>query len=94
MLYVRPTPDMIIKPRHSFVDASGFVRSSYVVNWNTRCAALPAAFSATSANLRTAAFQHSTTGFCAVGREHDTPLCWNPVHNMSMAHAERPQMPR
>jgi len=38
MLYVRPTPDMIIKPRHSFVDASGFVRSSYVVNWNTRCA--------------------------------------------------------
>ena len=38
MLYVRPTPDMIIKPRHSFVDGSGFVRSSYVVNWNPRCA--------------------------------------------------------
>ena len=38
MAYVRPTLDMIIKPRHSFVDASGFVRSSYVVNWNPRCA--------------------------------------------------------
>jgi ESCRT-I complex subunit TSG101 len=33
MMYVVPTPDMIIKPRHSFVDASGVVLSPYVRNW-------------------------------------------------------------
>ncbi len=34
IVYVNPTPDMIIKPRHSFVDASGLVNSAYLRNWN------------------------------------------------------------
>ena len=34
MPYVVPTPDMLIKPRHSFVDASGFVRAPCVVHWS------------------------------------------------------------
>ena len=33
IMYVLPTPDMIIKPHHSFVDASGVVSSPYVRNW-------------------------------------------------------------
>ncbi|KAK9813095.1 hypothetical protein WJX72_008931 [[Myrmecia] bisecta] len=33
IFYVVPTPDMIIKPRHSFVDASGIVASPYIQNW-------------------------------------------------------------
>lgn len=36
ILYVVPTPDMIIKPRHSFVDSSGVVRNASVVHWSTR----------------------------------------------------------
>ena len=33
IMYVVPTPTMIIKPNHSFVDASGVVLSPYVRNW-------------------------------------------------------------
>ena len=33
IMYVLPTPDMVIKPQHSFVDASGVVSSPYVRNW-------------------------------------------------------------
>ena len=40
MLYVVPTPDMIIKPRHSFVDSSGVVRTASVVHWSTRLVAI------------------------------------------------------
>jgi len=37
---VVPTPEMIIKPQHSFVDPSGRVHSSYVRNWTApRCVA-------------------------------------------------------
>jgi len=40
LAYVVPTPEMIIKPQHSFVDPSGRVHSSYVRNWTApRCAA-------------------------------------------------------
>lgn len=34
IMYVVPTPDMIIKPRHAFVDASGVVNSAYLRNWS------------------------------------------------------------
>lgn len=34
IMYVVPTPDMIIKPRHAFVDASGVVSSAYLRNWS------------------------------------------------------------
>lgn len=34
IMYVVPTPDMIIKPRHAFVDASGVVNSPYLRNWS------------------------------------------------------------
>lgn len=38
-LFVEPTADMMISPGHSFVDASGGVRSSYIVSWDaSRCA--------------------------------------------------------
>ena len=33
IMYVVPTSTMIIKPSHSFVDASGVVSSPYVRNW-------------------------------------------------------------
>lgn len=33
IMYVVPTPDMIIKPRHPFVDASGLVSTPYIRNW-------------------------------------------------------------
>ncbi|KAK9787367.1 hypothetical protein WJX73_002163 [Symbiochloris irregularis] len=33
IVYVVPTPDMIIKPRHSFVDASGIVSTPYILQW-------------------------------------------------------------
>ena len=33
IMYVVPTSTMIIKPAHSFVDASGIVSSPYVRNW-------------------------------------------------------------
>ena len=33
IMYVVPTPDMIIKPRHAFVDASGIVNTPYLRNW-------------------------------------------------------------
>ena len=33
IVYVVPTPDMIIKPNHSFVDRSGIVNSPYMQNW-------------------------------------------------------------
>ena len=33
-MYVVPTPDMIIKPRHAFVDASGVVSTPYLRNWS------------------------------------------------------------
>ena len=33
IMYVVPTSTMIIKPGHSFVDASGVVSSPYVRNW-------------------------------------------------------------
>jgi ESCRT-I complex subunit TSG101 len=33
IMYVVPTSTMIIKPNHSFVDASGVVSSPYVRNW-------------------------------------------------------------
>ncbi len=40
LAYVVPTPEMIIKPQHSFVDPSGRVHSSYVRNWTApRCVA-------------------------------------------------------
>ena len=39
IMYVVPTPDMIIKPHHSFVDPSGMVFSPYLRNWiYGRCA--------------------------------------------------------
>lgn len=34
IMYVVPTPDMIIKPRHAFVDASGIVSCTYLRNWS------------------------------------------------------------
>ncbi len=34
ILYVVPTHDMIIKPRHSFVDPAGLVNSTYVIAWS------------------------------------------------------------
>lgn len=34
IVYVVPTPDMIIKPKHTFVDASGTVRTQYLQYWN------------------------------------------------------------
>ena len=34
LLFVEPTPDMMISPGHAFVDAGGRVRSSYAVNWD------------------------------------------------------------
>eukprot|EP00891_Asterochloris_glomerata_P007192 jgi/Astpho2/7192/e_gw1.00113.157.1_t len=34
LTYVVPTPDMIIKPRHSFVDASGVVNTPYLQHWS------------------------------------------------------------
>ena len=34
IMYVEPTPDMIIKAGHSIVNASGFVNSPYVRNWS------------------------------------------------------------
>eukprot|EP00884_Botryococcus_braunii_P007647 jgi/Botrbrau1/16884/Bobra.150_2s0100.2 len=34
ILYVVPTPDMIVKPRHSFVDPAGLVNSLYLINWS------------------------------------------------------------
>ncbi|BDA41500.1 Tumor susceptibility gene 101 protein [Coccomyxa sp. Obi] len=33
IMYVVPTPDMIVKPQHSFVDPSGMVFSPYIRNW-------------------------------------------------------------
>ena len=33
IMYVVPTPDMIIKPRHALVDASGIVNTAYLRNW-------------------------------------------------------------
>ena len=33
IMYVNPTPDMVIKTRHSFVDASGEVSTPYLRNW-------------------------------------------------------------
>ena len=36
ILYVVPTPDMVIKPRHTFVDASGVVHTPSVVHWSLR----------------------------------------------------------
>lgn len=33
IVYVVPTSDMIIKPRHSFVDASGIVSTPYILQW-------------------------------------------------------------
>ena len=33
-LFVQPTPDMMISRQHAFVDASGAVRSSYIVSWD------------------------------------------------------------
>lgn len=33
ILYVVPTPDMIIKPRHSFVDPSGLAMTPYLRHW-------------------------------------------------------------
>ncbi|KAG0577799.1 hypothetical protein M758_5G175900 [Ceratodon purpureus] len=33
LVYVMPTRDMIIKPRHPNVDASGMVNSPYIQNW-------------------------------------------------------------
>lgn len=33
LMYVVPTPDMVIKPRHTFVDPSGLVASPYLANW-------------------------------------------------------------
>ena len=42
LAYVVPTPEMVIKPHHSFVDPSGQVHSSYLRNWTApRCAPLP-----------------------------------------------------
>ncbi|KAL4433713.1 hypothetical protein ABPG75_000154 [Micractinium tetrahymenae] len=32
-VYVVPTPDMVIKPRHTFVDASGLVNTLYITQW-------------------------------------------------------------
>ncbi len=41
LLFVEPTPDMIVSPGHPFVDASGRVRSSYAAHWDaSRWAAL------------------------------------------------------
>jgi len=37
IVYVVPTQDMMIKPRHSFVTPSGVVNSDYVKNWTYRC---------------------------------------------------------
>lgn len=34
MMYVVPTPDMVIKPRHPFVDPNGLVGSPYLHNWS------------------------------------------------------------
>lgn len=36
IVYVVPTQDMMIKPRHSFVTPSGVVNSDYVRNWTYR----------------------------------------------------------
>ena len=35
-LYVRPTADMIIRPAHTFVDASGCVSTPYLAAWSGR----------------------------------------------------------
>ena len=43
IVYVVPTQDMMIKPRHSFVTPSGVVNSAYVQNWNFRCGSLQSA---------------------------------------------------
>lgn len=34
LLFVEPTADMIISLQHAFVNASGNVRSSYIVSWD------------------------------------------------------------
>jgi hypothetical protein len=33
LVYVTPTPNMIIRPGHPYVDASGLVRTPYLANW-------------------------------------------------------------
>lgn len=34
IVYVTPTPGMVIKPDHTFVDSSGAVHSPYLKNWD------------------------------------------------------------
>lgn len=33
-VYVKPTPEMVIKPQHVYVDACGYVQTPYLISWD------------------------------------------------------------
>ena len=57
MAYVVPTADMVIKPRHSYVDPSGLVGSPYLRNW-----AYPASNLREMSQVRRCAVRHGVWG--------------------------------